>query len=259
MLPQYYRMIAPNIRPCGLACVRLPGYRHVAGADSLIGERLLPMADSRRKERAPLALSCGAVGPYGRLPRRAIADTVNEHSAWPTSPTAALGSVADMDIRDAAVQDLPAIVALYTDDELGSRREGPAEPLDAAYLDAFAAIQDDPNARVVVLADGGEVVGTLQLNLIPHLVLRGGRRAQVEAVRIASSRRGEGLGERLVRWAITEAERHGCRLIQLTTNARRSEAHRFYERLGFTASHVGMKRHLQESVNGREVPTASGS
>lgn len=87
--------------------------------------------------------------------------------------------------------------------------------------------------------------------MIPHLVFRGGWRAQIEAVRVAASHRGDGLGERLLTWAIAEAERHGCHLVQLTTNVDRSDAGRFYERLGFEASHTGMKRYLRGSVTGR--------
>ncbi|MCZ2829664.1 GNAT family N-acetyltransferase [Modestobacter sp. VKM Ac-2986] len=144
-------------------------------------------------------------------------------------------------VRDAQEKDLPAIVALYADDELGSTREQPGEPLVPEYLRAFAAVTDDPRTRLVVAEVDGVVVGTLQLSFLPHLVRRGGERAQVEAVRVASSQRGSGLGRELLTWAVEQARGRGCVLVQLTTDATRPDAHRFYESLGFTASHVGMK------------------
>ncbi len=133
----------------------------------------------------------------------------------------------------------PAIVALLVDDPLGATRESEGEQ--AAYLTAFEAIDADPAHELVVLEDDGEVIGTLQLTLLPGLWRGGALRAQIEAVRIASSRRGQGLGEDLFRWAIDESRRRGAVIVQLTTDASREGAHRFYERLGFVASHVGMK------------------
>lgn len=150
----------------------------------------------------------------------------------------------DLTFRDATVDDLPAIVAMYADDELGQRRERPHEPLAAEYLDAFWQINGDPRHRLVVAEDNGEIVGTLQLSFLPHLVLVGGERAQIEAVRVRADRRGEGLGETLFRWAIEQARLRRCRLVQLTTNADREDAQRFYERLGFSPTHVGMKMDL---------------
>ena len=146
-----------------------------------------------------------------------------------------------MIVRDAQQPDLPVVVALYADDHLGSTREQPGEPLAAEYLRAFAAITDDPRTRLVVAEVDGAVVGTLQLSFLPHLVRRGGERAQIEAVRVAASSRGSGLGRELLTWAVEQARQRGCVLVQLTTDAARPEAHRFYESLGFTASHVGMK------------------
>ena len=143
--------------------------------------------------------------------------------------------------RDAQLRDLPAIVALYADDVLGATREQPGEPLSPRYLEAFAAIDADPRHRLVVVEDDGEVVATLQLSFLPHLVRGGGERAQVEAVRVAASHRGSGLGRELVGWAVEQARERGCVLVQLTTDATRPDAHRFYESLGFTATHVGMK------------------
>ncbi|MGY1769608.1 N-acetyltransferase family protein [Blastococcus sp. SYSU D00813] len=147
-----------------------------------------------------------------------------------------------MRIRDAVETDLPAVVAMYADDTLGATREGPADPLPEEYRRAFAAIRDDPRHRLVVAEDDdGAILATLQLSFLPHLVRRGGERAQVEAVRVAAGQRGSGVGRRLLTWAVEEARARGCVLVQLTTDAARPDAHRFYEGLGFTASHVGMK------------------
>jgi GNAT superfamily N-acetyltransferase len=143
--------------------------------------------------------------------------------------------------RDARVEDVPVIVRLYADDDLGSTREAVTDPPDAEYLDAFRQIDSDPRQRLVVVEEDGELLATLQLSFLPHLVLRGGQRAQIEAVRVRSDRRGGGLGEEVFRWAIEQAREQGCRVVQLTTNASRTDARRFYERLGFEASHVGMK------------------
>ena len=112
-----------------------------------------------------------------------------------------------MSIRDATAGDLPAVVALYADDELGAGREQPGEQLAGEYLRAFAAISADPRTLLVVADDGGEVFGTLQLTFLPHLVRLGGERAQVEAVRVASSRRGSGLGRELLGWAVRTGPR----------------------------------------------------
>lgn len=154
------------------------------------------------------------------------------------------------DIREAARDDVPAIVSMLADDELGRRREDPSAPLPEAYWTAYDAIATDPHNLLVVL-DDGEVVGTLQLTLIPHLTFRGGWRAQVEAVRVAAHRRGEGLGRLLLAWAVEEARRRGCHLIQLTTNVARPEAAAFYASLGFAHTHAGMKRYLTGDVTGR--------
>jgi len=144
-------------------------------------------------------------------------------------------------IRDARADDLPAVVALYADDALGATREQPGLPLAEGYTRAFAEIRADPRHRLVVVEDDGAVVGTLQLSFLPHLVRQGTERAQVEAVRIAATHRGSGLGRALVGWAVDQARERGCGLVQLTTDATRPDAHRFYESLGFRGSHVGMK------------------
>jgi GNAT superfamily N-acetyltransferase len=146
--------------------------------------------------------------------------------------------------RDATVEDLPAVVAMYADDELGASRESPEVPLADAYLRAYGEIDVDRRHRLIVVEHDGEIVGTLQLSFIPHVVLRGGERAQIEAVRVRADRRGSGLGSEIFQWAIAQARARGCRLVQLTTNASRPDAHRFYERLGFEPSHLGMKLYL---------------
>jgi GNAT superfamily N-acetyltransferase len=141
-------------------------------------------------------------------------------------------------IRPARTGDVAAIVEMLADDPLGATRETPGDP---AYRRAFEEIASDPRQVLVVAVVDDEVVGTLQLTRTPGLSRLGMTRATIEAVRVRSSLRGQGLGEQLIRWAIEEARRRGCGLVQLTTDASRVDAHRFYERLGFKASHVGMK------------------
>ncbi|ANZ42924.1 GNAT family N-acetyltransferase [Lentzea guizhouensis] len=130
---------------------------------------------------------------------------------------------------------------MLADDPLGATREKAGDP---AYLAAFAVIDADPHQYLAVAVAGDEVVGTLQLTFTSGLSRLGMTRATVEAVRVRSDQRGAGLGELLLRWAVDEARARGCGLVQLTTDASRTDAHRFYERLGFTASHVGMKLSL---------------
>jgi ribosomal protein S18 acetylase RimI-like enzyme len=150
----------------------------------------------------------------------------------------------DVRFRPARAGDLPAIVRLLADDPLGAKREDVRDPLPEAYRRAFAEIEADPNNEVLVAIRGGAVVGTLQLTFIPGLSHTGGRRCQIEAVRIDGAMRGSGLGRRLIEHAIERARERGCRLVQLTTDKTRADARRFYEGLGFTASHEGMKLRL---------------
>ena len=149
-----------------------------------------------------------------------------------------------VDCRRAERADLPAIVALLADDVLGGGRELSGPALDPAYASAFEAIERDPNQFLAVAVMDGRVVGTLQLSFLPGLSLHGGWRGQIEAVRIASDLRGRGLGRQMIGWAIEQCRARGCRLVQLTTNAARSDAQRFYEQLGFQRSHVGYKLEL---------------
>jgi len=143
--------------------------------------------------------------------------------------------------RSALLADVPAIVALLADDELGSKREITGTPIDQRYVDAFRAIEADANQRLVIVADGGEIIGTLQLSFIPGIARMGSWRGQIEAVRIATHRRDSGLGQKMFEWAISECKSRGCSLVQLTTDKSRTDAHRFYEKLGFKASHEGYK------------------
>jgi GNAT superfamily N-acetyltransferase len=148
-------------------------------------------------------------------------------------------------LRRATREDLPAIVGLLVNDPLGSSREAASEGGDfGPYATAFAAIDTDSAQLLVVATDGIEVVATMQLWFIPGLARRGALRAQVEAVRVAANHRSRGLGVAMFQWAIDEARRRGCALVQLTTDKTRADAHRFYERLGFTASHEGFKLQL---------------
>ena len=145
-------------------------------------------------------------------------------------------------LRRATRRDVAAIVGLIAADQLGASREQPGDP--TAYLRAFADIDADPSQLLVVLDDGDVVVGTMQLSFLPGLSRGGAMRGQVEAVRVAASHRGRRLGEQMIRWAVEESRRRGCALVQLTTDKSRADAHRFYERLGFTASHEGFKLSL---------------
>lgn len=150
--------------------------------------------------------------------------------------------MSDLEIRRATAADVPAIVAMLADDPLGATRETPDDP--APYEQAFARIDADPAQHLAVAERDGNVVGTLQLTVIPGLSRRGMTRALIEAVRVHRDERGSGLGTQLVEWAVEEARRQGCAVVQLTSDATRTDAHRFYERLGFEASHVGFKRML---------------
>lgn len=142
-------------------------------------------------------------------------------------------------IRRATAEDVPAIVAMLADDPLGATRESPddLEP----YLAAFRVLDADPHQYLAVADRDGEVVGTLQLTFIPGLSRRAATRAQIEGVRVRSDQRGSGLGAELISWAIEEARARGCRLVQLTSDRTRTDTHRFYERLGFEATHLGYK------------------
>lgn len=150
----------------------------------------------------------------------------------------------DIQFRPAQASDLPAIVALLADDPLGARREDSSLPLSQPYQAAFSAIDADPNQMLAVVIDREQVIGTLQITFIPGISRRGAWRGQIEAVRIAREYRGTGIGTRMFEWAFEQCRSRGCSLVQLTTDKERPNAHRFYEELGFTASHLGFKKAL---------------
>ena len=143
-------------------------------------------------------------------------------------------------IRRARREDVGKIVAMLADDALGRARERIETPLPDCYFQAFARLDADPNITLVVAEEAGAVVGCLQLCILPGLSSQGASRALIEDVRIDSTCRSRGVGEQLVRWAIDEARTQGCKLVELLTHNTRVDAQRFYERLGFARSHVGM-------------------
>ncbi|MFC9910377.1 GNAT family N-acetyltransferase [Streptomyces sp. NPDC059862] len=145
----------------------------------------------------------------------------------------------DLEIRAAVTDDIPAIVGMLADDPLGARRESPDDL--APYLAALERLSADLNQHLMVAVREGRVVGTLQLTIVPGLSRRGATRSIIEGVRIHADERGSGLGTQLIQWAIDESRNQNCQLVQLTSDSSRTDAHRFYERLGFTASHVGFK------------------
>jgi GNAT superfamily N-acetyltransferase len=148
-------------------------------------------------------------------------------------------------LRPARREDVAAIVRLLADDGLGAGREAVSDPPAPAYVQAFEQIAASPRTLLAVAEDaGGAVVGTLELSFIPGLSNQGAEQALVSAVRVDSRLRGQGLGEIMMRWAMDEARRRGCRQMELLSHTSRTDAHRFYERLGFAKSHVGMKRAL---------------
>ena len=143
-------------------------------------------------------------------------------------------------IRRARRDDVAAIVKMLAADHLGRARERVEDPLPAPYHDAYTRLASDPNIALVVADDSGAVVGCLQLCILPGLSSQGASRGLIEDVRVASDRRSRGIGEQLVQWAVAEARARGCKLVELLTHQTRVDAQRFYERLGFSKSHVGM-------------------
>ncbi|QCX00386.1 GNAT family N-acetyltransferase [Aggregatimonas sangjinii] len=151
-----------------------------------------------------------------------------------------------MNIRKARKEDVPLLVEMIANDPLGRLRENYIVPLPDEYYHAFQNISSDPNQELVVVEnENGIVIGTLQLSFIQYLTYRGGIRAQIEAVRVYETYRGQGIGQMLFEWAIQRAKDKGAHVVQLTTDKKRPDAQKFYERLGFMASHEGMKLHLK--------------
>jgi len=141
--------------------------------------------------------------------------------------------------------DVPSIVRMLADDELGSQREKYAEPLPESYYVAFEQIDHDPNHALIVAELNGEVIGTLKLMFLPSISFQGGLRAQIESVRVDKSYQGRGIGSDMMKWTINRARERGAHVVQLTTHKSREDAHRFYERLGFKGTHLGMKLSLK--------------
>ena len=151
-----------------------------------------------------------------------------------------MNAMSQVTLRPARRDDVAAIIAMLADDHLGRARERLEDPLPALYYDAFDRLRRDPNIQLMVAEEGGNVVGCLQLCILPGLSSQGASRGLIEDVRVASDRRSRGIGEQLVQWAVGEARNKGCKLVELLTHHTRTDAQRFYERLGFARSHVGM-------------------
>jgi GNAT superfamily N-acetyltransferase len=151
----------------------------------------------------------------------------------------------DLVFRLARRDDLPSIVRMLADDDLGSQRERYEEPLPESYYAAFEKIAGDSNHELIVAELNGEVIGTLHLMFLPSVSFQGGLRAQVESVRVDKPYQSKGIGSEMMRWTIERAKGRGAHVVQLTTHKSREDAHRFYERLGFKGSHLGMKLSLK--------------
>ena len=153
--------------------------------------------------------------------------------------------MSELIFRHARREDLPSIVRMLAEDELGSQRERFEDPLPESYYWAFEQIENDSNHELIAAEMDGAVVGTLHLMFIPSISYQGGLRAQVESVRVDGKYRGRGIGNEMMKWAVEQARARGAHLVQLTTHRSREDAHRFYERLGFKGSHLGMKLNLK--------------
>ena len=150
-----------------------------------------------------------------------------------------------INFRVAEADDLPAIVALLADDDIGATREDQRTPLATAYTDAFQSIVHDKNQLLAVAVNSNKnIIGTLQISFIPGISRLGAWRGQIEAVRISTKHRQSGLGRKMFDWAITQCQLRGCKLVQLTSDKSRPDAHRFYKSLGFVDSHIGYKLNL---------------
>jgi GNAT superfamily N-acetyltransferase len=153
----------------------------------------------------------------------------------------------DLRFRLATRADVPSIVRMLADDDLGGQREryAEADPLPEGYYSAFELISRDPNHELIVAERNGEVIGTLHLMFLPSISFQGGLRAQVESVRVDKCIQSQGIGSQMMKWTLERAKRRGAHVVQLTTHKSRLDAHRFYERLGFKGSHLGMKLSLK--------------
>jgi GNAT superfamily N-acetyltransferase len=150
----------------------------------------------------------------------------------------------DLEFREAVSLDLSQLVSLLADDELGSKREDPSMPINSRYIDAMKSILADPNNELIVVQKQASIVGMLQLTFIPYLTHIGSWRCLIEGVRIDKKFRGKGYGTCFFQWAIERARIKQCRIVQLTSDKQRPDALRFYESLGFRATHEGFKLDL---------------
>jgi GNAT superfamily N-acetyltransferase len=153
--------------------------------------------------------------------------------------------MSDIHFRPARLVDLSEIVRMLADDELGSQRERCEDPLPESYYAAFEQINNDFNQQLIVAEFDGKVIGTLHLMFLPSISYQGGLRAQVESVRVDRQYQNQGVGSTMMKWTIERAKERGAHMVQLTTHKSRQDAHRFYERLGFQGSHLGMKLNLK--------------
>lgn len=152
-----------------------------------------------------------------------------------------------LNVRTATIDDLPMILHLIADDFLGRQRETITDPVSENYIKAFLEIEADPDNELFVAEFDGAIVGTFQLTYTPSLSFHGGKRSTVESVRVDEHLRGQGIGEKMMRFAIERAKEKGCVSMQLTSHNDRTAAHRFYERLGFKKTHAGMKMRFDKS------------
>ncbi len=150
----------------------------------------------------------------------------------------------NISFREAQENDLSHLVSMLADDELGAKREVLSQPLNQSYIEAFILIDKDPNNELIVVEYSNQLIGMLQLTFIPYLTYIGSWRCLIEGVRIHSEFRGQGLGEQIFRWVIDRAKEKKCQLIQLTSDKQRPDALRFYEKIGFVATHEGFKLKL---------------
>ena len=189
---------------------------------------------------------CAAPGQVEPMPEDDQQDAAHRASAKAQVESEAHGDRAAVIVRLARRQDVSAVVRLLADDVLGRHRERVEEPVAPVYLRAFDAMAAQPGNELLVATLGDELVGCLQLTMVAGLSRAGMRRAHLEGVRVCGRHRGQGIGERLVSAAIARARTAGCGLVQLTSDTTRTDALRFYERLGFKATHVGMKLSLAD-------------
>lgn len=150
--------------------------------------------------------------------------------------------------RKATLNDLPALIELFLEDELGQMRESKSTSLDESYIKAFHKIDSDPNQYLMVIENGDEIIGTCHLTIMPSLTFIGNTRMQIEAVRIAGKYRGQKIGSWMFDQTISYAKENDVSIVQLTTNKKRPKAKHFYEKLGFEASHEGMKLYLRKAL-----------